>query len=286
MFSRILVPLGVSRDWESLVPHLVALSRKQDCEILVLETVSFTETLFEMPKAFMDTASAWVGDTDFAWRYVEGVAGELRARGLRARGLVQIGEPVATISEEARRQKATLIALSVRGHRRTLHGLFQTRAQQVLRASPVPTYVVPASTPASSGDVLIPVDGSGESLEAVPPAAEFCRGLAGKLLFLHVVAPGSSAESARQVLDAARRRSEQEGVDSEGILREGDPAAEILQTSLERRAALIAMRSRLSPNDLRGPLGSVTVRVLRSARIPMLIVRKAPAMLRSAARTG
>ena len=121
---------------------------------------------------------------------------------------------------------------------------------------------------------MIPVDGSEDSLQSIPAAAKFCRRLSGRLVFVHVRNPGAPESEARDVLDAARRRSQEEGLPTESILRDGDPATEILGVSKERQAALIAMRTRLSLHETRGPLGSVTVRVLRAARFPTLIVRK------------
>jgi nucleotide-binding universal stress UspA family protein len=128
--------------------------------------------------------------------------------------------------------------------------------------------------PAVSGEIVIPVDGSGLSLQAIPPAADFGRRLSGRLIFLHVATSGSDVARAAAVLKAAKRRSEEEGIPAETFIRQGDPAAEILKFSAERRAALIAMRTRLSLTEENGPLGSVTVRVLRAARVPMLIVRR------------
>jgi nucleotide-binding universal stress UspA family protein len=285
MFSRILLPLDGSRDWEALVPHLVVLAHDRDCEVLVLEAVPFTSTLFEMPKALSIPEDA--SDTEFAERTVASVAAELRARGLRTRELVQIGTPTATISGVARRQNATLIVLAVRERAGFPGSLFQTLTEHVLRTSPTPIYAVPAvheeavEPPGVAGDVVIPIDGSGLSLQSVPVGAEFCRRLSGKLVFVHVLAPDSSRKRAQEALDTARRRSDQEGIPSEAVLREGDPATEILNTSLEHRAALIAMRTRLSRNEAHGSLGSVTVRVLRAARVPMLIVRKAPRLVAS-----
>ena len=264
------------------MPHLRALSSGTDSEILVLEAVPFTETLLEMTQALSDPGFAPGGDTDLAERYVAAVAALLRDEGLRVRELVQIGSPTATIAGVARRQKATLIALAVRERRGFPQSLFRTLAENVLRASPTPIYAIPAATtepgvqpPRFSGDILIPVDGSGLSLHAIPPALEFARGWAGKLIFVHVESRGS-VDKARQVLDAALRRSEQEGLRAETIMKQGDPAEEILKLCAELRPSLIAMRTRLSLNDANGPLGSVTVKVLRAAPAPMLIVRKPP----------
>ncbi|HVR83745.1 MAG TPA: universal stress protein [Planctomycetota bacterium] len=279
VFSRIVLPLDGSSDWESLIPHLEVLAQGEDCEILVLEAVSFIETLLEMPLALGPLELG--GDTELAQAYVSAVARQLRERGLRTRELVQIGTPIATIAGVARRQKATLIALAVRERSGFPFSLFRTVSEQVLRASPTPIYVVPAVTteegvepPGTSPDILVPVDGSGLSLQVIPAAAEFARRLSGRLVFVQVVRPGGELTEGARSLEAAKRRSDQEDVPAETVLRRGDPAEEILKLSRERRASLIAMRTRLSLGESHGPLGSVTVRILRDARVPLLIVRR------------
>lgn len=279
MLTRILLPLDGSGDWESLVPHLLQLANRRETEILALEAVPFMSTLFEMSRAWGQSEHAGGGDMDYAERTVAGVAAELRSLGFKTRELVQIGAPIETISRVARRQNATLIALAVRERAGFPVSLFESLAEQLLHTSPVPIYAVPVVTTGkqASTDVVIPVDGSEDSLQSIPAAAKFCRRLHGRLVFVHVRSPGAPEPEAREVLDAARRRSQGEGLPTEGILRDGDPATEILGVSQERRAALIAMRTRLSLHETRGPLGSVTVRVLRAARFPTLIVRKGAA---------
>lgn len=282
MAARILLPLDGSGDWESLVPHLDVLAAEPDDEILVLEAVSFTETLFEMPLSLGAGEVGAGDDTDFARKYVAAVAEHLRGQGFRARELVQIGTPTATIAGVARRQQAALIALAVRERSGFPGTLFRTLAEGVLRASPTPIYAVPAvateepvSPPARSGDIVVPIDGSGRSLQAISAASVFARRLSGRLVFLHVATEdGGPARAAEEALESALRRAAREGVAAEAQLRRGDPAAEILRFSAERRASLIAMRTRLSLSEEGGPLGSVTVQVLRAARAPMLIVRR------------
>jgi len=276
VFSRILLPLDGSSDWESLVPHLQVLSRGADSEILVLEAVPFTETFFEMPLAFSATHFGVGSDTEVAEKYVASVAELLRDLGLRAREWVQIGAPTDTIAGVARRQKSTLIALAIRQHRGFLRRLFRNLAESIVRASPTPLYAIPAGLESipSTPDILIPADDRGLFLGAIPAAAEFGRRGSGKLVFLHVQTPTSDPERARRSMREAVRRAEQEGVPAESIVTVGDPAEEVVKHCAARRPALIAMSTRLSRNPSTGPIGSVTFRVLRAARAPMLILRR------------
>jgi len=234
-----------------------------------------------MPNALSPISLGEGGDTGFAEKYVAAVAGLLRSRGLRARELVQIGRPAATVASVARRQKATLIVLAVRERSGFPRSLFRTLAEHILLVSPIPVYAVPATTtemgvdpPRPSGTIMVPVDGSGLSLQSIPAAAAFCRRLRGRLLFIHVRTPGSDEHSVERVFKAALRQSHREGIPAETLLRRGNPASEILDACTEQGGAMIAMRTRLRGTQPSGLLGSVTLQILRSARVPVLIVRR------------
>jgi len=277
-----------------LLLHLRVLADRQDAEIIVLEAVSFIETLFEMPNALSPDQFGGGGDTAFAQKYVSAVCELLHSQGLKARSLVQIGSPAATVASVARRQGATLIALAIRERAGFPQTLVHTLAEKVLRASPTPVYAVPAVTtedgvdpPAPSGEIVIPVDGSGLSLQSIPAAAAFCRRLGGHLLFLHVLSPGSDASSVERVFRNALRESEREGIPAETLFRRGNPSSEILKVCEERQVSMIAMRTRLRAKESSGLIGSITLQILRSARVPMLIVRRpVPPAATAAVTTG
>jgi nucleotide-binding universal stress UspA family protein len=266
-----------------LVPHLGILSDRAESEVIVLEAVSFLETLIEMPVSLAGKEFGKSGDTDFAEKYVAGVVELLKSRGIRSRGLTQIGSEVATIASVARRQRASLIALAVRERSGFPQTLFRTLAEQVLRASPTPIYAVPARTtepeappPAPGGTVLVPIDGTGLSLQVIPPVADFCRRFSARLRFVHIVPRGADDAAARRALATALERARREGADADSQVVEGDPAEEILRLCEDRSVSMIAMRTRLAMGEANGPLGSVTLRVLRAAKVPMLIVRRPP----------
>jgi nucleotide-binding universal stress UspA family protein len=214
VFERILLPLDGSRDWESLIPHLEIISGRAGSEVVVLEAVSFLETLIEMPSELGGKDLGPSGDTNFAERYVAAIVDLLRSKGLKARGLTQIGSDVATIASVARRQRATLIALAVRERGGFPTSLRRTVAEQVLRAAPAPIYAVPARTtepeappPAPEGVVLVPVDGTGLSLQVLPAATEFCRCFSSRLLLAHIVPRGAGDAAARRVFQVALERA-------------------------------------------------------------------------------
>lgn len=280
VFERILLPLDGSDDWERLVPHLETLAVSPMSEVVVLEAVPFVETLLEMPKAFSAIDLGMSGDLDVAEKYVSAVVEMLESRGIHARGITQVGSDIPTIASVARRQKVSLVALAIRDLGGFPWRRLKTYAEHVLMACPVPIYAVPAhgdsDVPAqrTPGAVLIPVDGTGLSLQVIPAAAEFCHRMGATMLFVHILDKNASELDITGVFRKALSQAEREGISAESFLGRGDPSEEILKCCFNRNISMIAMRGRLAPNEKSGSLGKVMVKVLRAARVPMLVVRR------------
>jgi nucleotide-binding universal stress UspA family protein len=139
--------------------------------------------------------------------------------------------------------------------------------------------------------VLIPVDGS-ELAEAILPFAERIAGPAdAEIVLLGVVEPpsplgglatggvdGAEALSLRQLevrkyLAGVATRLEARGLRVRTRLALGTPAAEIAETARAERADLIAMTTHGRSGLRRAVFGSVAEQVLRSAPVPVLMIR-------------
>jgi nucleotide-binding universal stress UspA family protein len=140
--------------------------------------------------------------------------------------------------------------------------------------------------------VLIPLDGS-ELAEAILPFAEHVAGpLDAEVLLLQVVEPpspiaglgtggiiGPDALFLRQVeakryLDGLAARLQAKGLRVRTVLGLGTPASEIAATAKAERADLIAMTTHGRSGFKRAIFGSVAEEVLRSAAVPVLVIRK------------
>jgi len=141
--------------------------------------------------------------------------------------------------------------------------------------------------------VLIPLDGS-EVAEGILPFAEKVAGpLDAEVVLLRVVEPVSPAEAmgsagvaipdtlflrelaAKDYLTALAKRLETKGLRVRTALRVGAPAAEIVVAAAEEKADLIAMTTHGRSGFRRVLFGSVAESVLRSAQMPVLMMRMA-----------
>jgi nucleotide-binding universal stress UspA family protein len=122
--------------------------------------------------------------------------------------------------------------------------------------------------------ILVPVDATPMSLEIVGSAVEFAQLFGSNVALLHVC---QGAECAVPVpeLTCAYEQFRAGGVSLEPLLKQGDPAQQILETCREQKAGLIAMTTHGRIGVGRWMMGSVTDKLLRAARVPLLIVRPA-----------
>ena len=142
----------------------------------------------------------------------------------------------------------------------------------------------------------MPLDGSAEGEHGLSTALPLARSLGVSLVLLRVLpdlriglydlrAPGLPAESneqwraaeahAQAYLDR-HRAAAAEGVATELMLARGDAATQIVETAGADPGAIIVMStySRSEPRSF--ALGSVTGRVVRDARNPVLVVPREP----------
>ncbi|AKT38007.1 universal stress protein [Chondromyces crocatus] len=134
--------------------------------------------------------------------------------------------------------------------------------------------------------ILVPVDFESASLKAIEKAKELAARTGAEVVLMHVyqlpvytypgleptLMPGFHTE----VSVAAARALEQLAAQSGGlrsVLREGDPASEILATAEEVKPTLIVMGTHGRKGMAHMFLGSVAEKVIRKADAPVLTVR-------------
>jgi nucleotide-binding universal stress UspA family protein len=133
------------------------------------------------------------------------------------------------------------------------------------------------------GEILVAYDGSETAKKAVEHAINLLKP-EDKLVVITVVPsaaikefadiePEISLVRAREALNELLIELERKGIASEGVLREGDIADEILKMGFERQCDLIVVGHKGISKIGRFKLGSVADKVARYAERPVLIVR-------------
>jgi nucleotide-binding universal stress UspA family protein len=301
MFERILIPLDGSARAEVILSLAARILRREDSEILLLRSV-------DVPAAVgrVSLASLRKQERENAQAYLHDVARRFSSTGAKVHARVVEGSPAEAILEAARTEDATLIAMSTHGRTGLARWALGSVAEKVARASDVPLLLVRSFRRTPTGDlepvvpqeipfrrILVPVDGSPTSMSVIGPAKKFAQLYGSELLTLHVetpylppspVLPGMEAVHPQTIPPAtpsledkvtakAAENFEQAGLRTTRLTTVGEPAAEILDLSVNRGVDLVALGTHGRSGFARWALGSVAERVLRSAEVPLLLVR-------------
>lgn len=198
------------------------------------------------------------------------------------------GPPSQVILDEARSSGAELVVLG--SHRR--RGLFDfgSTARGVLASAPSAVWVQ-VETPRRIRRILVPVDLSEDSLQALARARDLAQVLGARITVLHAfmvpelgaALPDSPVAGPVYPIEALRRSNQAEferalsafdwrGVPHDARFEDGEPAFEILRC--QRDFDLIAMGTHGHTGLSAVLLGNVTYAVLREATTPVLAMRR------------
>ena len=228
----------------------------------------------------------------------------LRRKGMHAKPELVLGFPTGKFLKYAEEQKPDLIIIGAKGLRATVGILVGGVTQQVVEYAPCPVLVVRAPYNGLRSVMLV-TDGSASSQQAVQFLGRLPLPVGARLWVMHVLPPppipmmiletimGKVPIAFRDSGEAAalKAKEEKEGqalVDStlealqamgkptEGILKRGDAATEIMAVVKDKNIDLLITGSRgLSP--IRGwMMGSVSRKLIHYSGCSVLMVRNLP----------
>jgi nucleotide-binding universal stress UspA family protein len=301
MFDRILVPLDGSSLAEHILIQIARILRREDSEILLLRVLDIPENFGRL-----SLESLRIAEREAAQKYLDELTRRLGLKGAKVHGRIAEGPAAETILEVARTEGCTMIAMATHGRTGLARWTMGSVAEKVARGSDIPLLLVRSFRrtrnnglePATAEElpfrsILVPVDGSPTSMSIIPAAEKFAQLYDSEVLVLHVgapfipaypILPGMEAglppleppprpAEADEVTRKAAERFRHAGLTARQLFVSGEPAAEIVDLSVTEGADLIALGTHGRTGLSRWALGSVAERVLRSAEVPLLLVR-------------
>lgn len=278
MIERIVVPLDGSLTAEAILPQVRRMLYRNDSEVILVRAVN--------PPMVENAITVAAAELGAAREYILGQQERFEKAGVRAKFVVRIGSPVGVILDAAQEHRATMIALATHGSTGLKRLLFGSVAEGLIRKSPIPVLLVrpfwsydvvapvrPEHEPVRT--ILLPVDGSDLSLEALPGVIELAELFEARIMLLRVLEAGPSenrAEAEKQ-LQAIAKTIEKKGVETVALIERGDPVEQILKTVRDHEIDLVAMTTHGRSGLSRAVAGSVTEEVLRQATVPVVIAR-------------
>ena len=293
MLTSILVPLDGSTFADRALPFAVSLASAHGARLSLLHTMPVVPAVVH-PWSELDVAAK-----------LEGMAAQVRERGLQATARTAYGDAASTILDAATDVRADLIVMATHGRSGTGRWLYGSVADRVLRQAAVPVMMVPVAhahaweqdRPAT---ILVTLDGSALSEQALAAASTVGGGTGAGLVLMRVVPRFTDAASlfdpvhlSLAPLDSARLRGAEDYLQSlagaahwaagpvDTVVGEGNVPSEIARVARQEGADLIVMATHGRTGLARLTTGSVATEVLQHAQTPVLLVR--PTGLASAA---
>jgi len=276
MIERIVVPLDGSLTAEAILPQVRRVLYRNDSEVILVRAVVSPPVENSISIAEAELAAAR--------EYILGQMERLEKAGVRARYVVRLGSPPGVILDVVEELKATMIAMATHGESGVKRFLFGSVAEVVTRKSPVPVLllrtfwsyeIVPPVRPeqAPIRNLLLPVDGSDLSMQALPSVIEFADLFETRVVLLRVLEEKEEKAEAEKQLAALAKAIEKKGVETLTLVEKGDPLEQILKAVRFHGIDLIAMTTHGRTGLSRVVTGSVTEEVLRKATVPLLVIR-------------
>jgi nucleotide-binding universal stress UspA family protein len=215
--------------------------------------------------------------------------------GLEISTRIATGVPSQEITAAAKGEGSGLVVLGTRGKSGLAHVLLGSTAERVIRTAPCPVLAVHAEEASSSGEegirverILVPVDFSDCSLDALEYAAIVAGRARASIQLLHVLEPVSYGLDFALVHAEERKRQHErltkrlqdlsEALSASGInvtarLRGGVPVDSILDELSKSGADMIVMGTHGRRGLSHMMAGSVAESILRLTQCPVLTVR-------------
>jgi nucleotide-binding universal stress UspA family protein len=281
-FDRVLVPLDGTRESRAILSYLPRLLGSPRAEVLLVRAIPFLSTLLELPLGLAAGPPSQASDTSEIEARVSSVARELRARGIRAREITQIGGDVDLIRQVIRKEAPALIALSQRAPEGLWPFFSGTVAERLVRSTTLPLFVLNVfgptrewtdAFPPRKGPVtlLVPMAGSPGAADAVELALRLARPGGDSMRFELLADADASLADTLSATAQGIERCRRERIPARKRVTRGVPARVLLEEARGDSADLLVLSPRLLPGDTADPLGGLVAAVLRRSRVPVAV---------------
>jgi nucleotide-binding universal stress UspA family protein len=282
VFSRILVGIDDSEASKDAAAFGARLAHEHGGQLILCNSVNWLPVVSQVASsgAIVDTTTL-VGDLkQIGKEILDRAVGAAQRDGIEAQTYALEGEPAQRILELAADAKCSLIVMGTHGRQGVERLFIGSTTEAVLRGSTIPVLTVrsgmrtPASTRRCFERVVVGIDESEPSKAAVQTVLELPSEDLQQVFFYSVAGTGDDAhEQAERVIGKALAAARVHGISAKGHVVGGTPAEMLITAAQQRGADLIVLGSHGRRGLQRLFLGSVAEHLVRSAPVPVLVVR-------------
>ena len=277
LLDKVLVPLDGSLLADTILNQLGRLLRRPETAVRFVTVLS--EATVEEAKA------RGVDPFAVSLKHLELHAQPLGKAPADASWDVYVGDAATRILDDAKLERATLIAMATHGRSGIERWIRGSVAERVLRSSPVPVLVSNPRGILSDIElhkILVPLDGSKISAGVLPHVRELALLYRAEVVLFHVIERRPAAypaeslsltpEAAEAFLGAADERHAGVKVRVRSVTG-GAVAERVLEAATEEGANLVALTTHGRSGLSRWAYGSVAEQIVRHCPLPLLVKR-------------
>ncbi len=280
MDKNILVATDGSEYREGAVREAINIAKTCGSQLYAMSVIEINPELIAIAPLLMEKKEKEIK------AHLEGIKDRAARENVQCEIIIREGEePYRSIIREADKKQAGLIVMGRRGRTGLMRILVGSVTARVIGHTLRKVLVVPRTSFITWKNIVVATDGSKYSEAAVNAAINYAKTFKSALKILNVInvtaefherSPGLVEELISQVtsdLDNIKNKAQQEGVDAETFVREGEPYKVIVDVAKQLNADVIVMGSHGRTGMERLLMGSVTERVIGHAECAVLVVR-------------
>jgi nucleotide-binding universal stress UspA family protein len=303
MYKKMLIPLDGSELAEIVLSYATELAGRLDLEASLLHVCEPSSSDLQfMCTAYIERVAEKVREGSREVQSLTGVSSGIKA--IETTSKVVTGHPAEEIIKCAKNDNVDFILMATHGRSGVLRWVMGSVADKVLRASPVPVWLVRANIPEEiireewhNRTMLVPLDGSELAEEVLPHVESLAiqRGVEKiKIILLRVTEdPFVTADypykdfeehvkrtkehfkqGAVTYLEGVQQRLTQSGLKADFEVLQGDPADEIIKYAHDNLPNLVVMTTHGRSGIRRWEYGSVADKILHGVSSPIFLVRQ------------
>jgi nucleotide-binding universal stress UspA family protein len=281
--DRILLPLDGSEAAASIVPYVERLAAMLGAGVNLLGVIP-------PPPEDLSADPAAGADIGVITQYLEGMKRRLEENGISAEVDVEEGQAPNVILACAARDRCGIIALSTRGRSATGPNLLGITTDMLMRSSTVPIVVIPPDGNGGSVSpvggvktIIVGLDGSETAASSLGMARQLARDFGLEIVLVRATPSVDSLDGAATYFGSVSDHAEQyvkrvadqlagDGITVRTVVGPLTAQEQLLEVADKSEEPLLILSTRGWSNRAEWQLGSVTDRVVRTARYPVLII--------------
>lgn len=279
LYRRILVACGVEPAGLHAFKEIVKYVKNNSNRLFALSVVPFHEGDLHL-WVFKDVEREFKRPYEEVLKKVKEIANQEE---IIVKAVLEIGEPFSKIVDTALSENCDLIVLGRKKDLGLIRKLLGVNVARVIGYSPVDVLVIPEDSTLTFNKILVPIDGSIYSEVAFKKACKIAQNSSSEVYLLSVVdVPVEISvehpdfveglyNTAKNILERARKSAENLGIKIETFVKEGDPGEKILSFVEEKGIKVVIMGSYGRTGIKRLLMGSVAEKVLTFTSVPVLI---------------